>query len=118
MRHAPECGGDGGERELQQHRAHGAAEHDQGGGGLQDLAQVAAFHQQAGDDAGNGQKDSADTRFIHATVPRRCATRFMFADAQRPVFGWLGSRSRKRSYWLAGSRLGQGSDASRDRPTV
>ncbi len=56
VRQAAECGDHGGQRELQQHRAHGAAKDDQGRGGLQDLAQVAAFDQQSGDDAGDGQE--------------------------------------------------------------
>jgi hypothetical protein len=55
----------GGQRELQQHRAHGAAKDDQRRGRLQNLAQVAAFDQQAGNDAGDGQEDSANARFIH-----------------------------------------------------
>ena len=58
-------------RELEQHRAHGAAKDDQRRGGLQNLAQIAAFDQQSGNDADDGQDDSADARFIHGCAPQK-----------------------------------------------
>jgi hypothetical protein len=63
----PGCGmrPDRGQRELQQHRAHGAAKDDEGRGGLQNLAQVSAFDQQSGYNAGDRQQDSANARLVH-----------------------------------------------------
>jgi hypothetical protein len=55
MREPAKGGKDRGQRELQQHRAHGSAKDDQKRGRLQDLAQIAAFDQQPGDDAGGCQ---------------------------------------------------------------
>ena len=46
---AAESGYNRRKRELQKHRAHGAAKDDQSGSRLQDLAQVAAFDQQPRD---------------------------------------------------------------------
>ena len=60
-----------GQRKLQQHRAQGAAKHDERRRGLQNLAQVAAFNQQSGNNPGDGQKRSADARFVHMIVPSR-----------------------------------------------
>ena len=68
MTEAPECGHHRGQRKLQQHRAHRAAEDNQRRRGLQDLAHVAALDQQPGNDAGDGQNDSADARFIHVQL--------------------------------------------------
>ena len=55
-----ECGHHRGQRKLQQHRAHGAAEDDQRRSRLQDLAQVAAFDEQPGNDADDCQQNTAN----------------------------------------------------------
>ena len=109
VRQAAECGQDGGERKLQEHRAEGAAKDDQGRGGLQDLAQVATFYEQAGHNAENRQKDTANARLIHdspihAKLLQSRVRRGRFI-VQRPGSGSRGFGAGALLDWPSTSRL-------------
>jgi hypothetical protein len=85
MTEAAKGGQNGGEGELHEDGAEGAAEDDEGGSGLQNLTEISAVDEQARNDAGDGQEDSGNTRFVHRQL-------LQAPDAEIPIQwfnGWV-----------------------------